>query len=89
MTLRLQLVIWIALVLTTSLGPGSVVIYWHAVRKVDNEMHAAILVGQHTVSNAVTALSDSANPPHWLRVMVAGFDGDRHLRVSLIAPNNV
>ena len=89
MTLRLQLVIWIALVLTISLGLGSVPIYWHAVRKVENEMHAAILVGEHTVNNAAGALSETTNPPRWLSVMVAGFDGDRHLRVSLMAPNNV
>ena len=88
MTLRLQLVISIALVLTISLGLGSVAIYWHAVRKVDNEMRAAILVGEHTVSNTIAALNETANPPHWLHVMIAGFDGDRHLRVSLIAPNN-
>jgi two-component system, NarL family, sensor histidine kinase UhpB len=88
MALRLQLVVSIALVLTISLGLDSIAIYWHAVRKVDNEMRAAILVGEHTVSNTIAALNETANPPHWLRVMVAGFDGDRHLRVSLIAPNN-
>ena len=89
MTLRLQLVIWIAMVLTTSLGFGSVAIYWHAVRKVEVEMHAAVLVGEHTVANGIAALNETANPPRWLRMMVAGFDGDRHLRVSLIAPNNL
>ena len=89
MTLRLQFVIWIALVLTTSLGLGSVAIYWHAAHKVENEMHAAILVGEHTVNSAIAALNETANPPHWLRMMVGGFDGDRHLRVSLVAPNNV
>src|SRR5215469_10712597 len=89
MTLRLQFVIWIALVLTTSLGLGSVAIYWHAAHKVGNEMHTAILVGEHTVDSAIAALSETANPPRWLRMMVGGFDGDRHLRVSLVAPNNV
>jgi two-component system, NarL family, sensor histidine kinase UhpB len=89
MTLRLQLVIRIASVLIASLGLSCVAIYWHAVRKIEIEMHAALMVGQHTVNNAVADLDESVNPPHSLRVMVAGFDGDRHLRVSLIAPNNV
>jgi two-component system, NarL family, sensor histidine kinase UhpB len=89
MTLRLQLVIRIAVVLIASLGLSSVAIYWHAVRKVDIEMHAAMMVAAHTVNNAIADLNESANPPHSLRVMVAGFDGDRHLRASLIAPDDV
>jgi two-component system, NarL family, sensor histidine kinase UhpB len=89
MTLRLQLVIRIALILIASLGLSSVAIYWHAVGKVEIEMRAAILVGEHTVNNAIADLNESANPPHWVRVMVAGFDGDRHLRASLMAPSGI
>jgi two-component system, NarL family, sensor histidine kinase UhpB len=89
MTLRLQLVIRIASVLITSLGLSCVAIYWHAVRKIEIEMQATLMVGEHTVNNAVADLSESVNPPHSLRVIVAGFDGDRHLRASLMAPNNV
>jgi two-component system, NarL family, sensor histidine kinase UhpB len=89
MTLRLQLVIRIASVLIASLGLSCVVIYWHAVRKIEIEMHAALMLGEHAIDNSVADLNASVSPPHSLRVMIAGFDGDRRLRASLMAPDNV
>jgi two-component system, NarL family, sensor histidine kinase UhpB len=89
MTLRLQLVIQIASVLIASLALSCVAIYWHAVRKIEIEMHAAQIVGEHAIDNTVADLNASVSPPHSLRVMIAGFDGDRHLRASLMAPNNI
>jgi two-component system, NarL family, sensor histidine kinase UhpB len=89
MTLRLQLVIRIASVLVASLALSCVAIYWHAVRKIEIEMHAALTVGERAIDNTVADLNASVSPPHSLRVMIAGFDGDRHLRASLMAPNNV
>jgi two-component system, NarL family, sensor histidine kinase UhpB len=82
-TLRLRLVMRIALVLIASLMLGSVAVYWHAVRKVDTEMRAALTVGKHTVHNVVDE-DGSTDPQRRLRTLVADFDDDRHLRASWV-----
>jgi two-component system, NarL family, sensor histidine kinase UhpB len=87
-TLRLRLVMWIALVMIASLALGSVAVYWHAVRKVETEMRAALTVGKHTVHNVIDEVDEAANPQRRLQMLVADFDGDRHLRASLLDANN-
>jgi two-component system, NarL family, sensor histidine kinase UhpB len=87
MTLRARLMLWIGLVLIASLLLGGVLVYWHAVRKVDVEMHAAIEVGEHTIRNAVDDVEGAATPLRQLELLVADLDGDRHLRAMLIAPD--
>ncbi|HEY4213918.1 MAG TPA: HAMP domain-containing protein [Steroidobacteraceae bacterium] len=77
--------LWIATVLIATLVFGGVLVYWHAIRKVDTEMSAAIEVGRNTVNNAVDDLGETPNPERQLRLLVADFDGDRHLRAKLIA----
>jgi two-component system, NarL family, sensor histidine kinase UhpB len=80
-TLRLRLVMRIALVLMASLMLGSIAVYWHAVRKVDTEMRAALTVGVHNVVDEVDETTDPQRRP---RTLVADFDGDRHLRASWV-----
>src|SRR5215469_13923252 len=84
MTLRLRLVMSIALVLMASLMLGSIAVYWHAVRKVDTEMRAALTVGKHTVHNAIDEVDEATDPQRRLRTLMADFDGDRHLRASWV-----
>jgi len=83
-TLRLRLVMRIALVLMASLMLGSVAVYWHAMRKVDTEMRAALTVGKHTVHNVADEVDEATDPQRRLRTLVADFDGDRHLRASWV-----
>ena len=59
---------------------GAVVSYWHALSKVDEEMDAAIAVGARIAANAVDDVEESADPVRRLHLLVADFDGDRHLQ---------
>lgn len=88
MTLRLRLVMRIALALIASLALGSITVYWHAVRKVETEMRAALAVGRHTVHNVSDEVDEVTNSQRRMRMLVADFDGDRHLRASLVDGNN-
>lgn len=85
-SLRLQMIVSISLVLVASLAIGAVVTYWHAIEKVETEMRAAIEVGERTARRAVDALNGSAAPLRELRLIVSGFDGNRHLRAALVDP---
>ncbi len=67
-----------------SLGCGSLLIYWHAVSRVDTEMHAALAVGEHTIRHAVDDMEQNAVAPLGLTSLVRSLDGDRHLRATLI-----
>lgn len=87
MTLRATLIAWIGLVLAGSLVAGGGMVYWHAVKKIDVEMRAALEVGQHTILNAVADGAEVATPQRQLRLLVSGFDGDRHLRATLVTAN--
>jgi two-component system sensor histidine kinase UhpB len=83
-SLRLRLIVSIGLMLILILALGSVLIYWHAEHEVEVELGAAIEVGAHTVHNAVDDAEEAANPLRHLELLVADFDGDRHLRASLV-----
>ncbi len=84
MSLRARLMLWIATVLVATLIFGGVLVYWHAIRKVDTEMHAAIEVGRNTVHNVIDDVVETLTPERQLRLLVADFDGDRHLRATLL-----
>jgi two-component system, NarL family, sensor histidine kinase UhpB len=87
-SLRLRLIMSVALVLILVLLLGSVLVYWHAVHEVEVEIHAAIAVGEHTVHNAVDDVEEAASPLRHLELLVADFDGDRHLQASLLGRHN-
>jgi two-component system sensor histidine kinase UhpB len=87
MSLRVTLVLGIALILTTSLVCGGALVYWHAVNKVDTEMSAALAVGDQTVRNAVSDIERAAPPSQDVASLVKSLDGDRHLRATLMAPH--
>ncbi len=87
MTLRTRLMLWIGLVLVASLLFGGVLVYGHAVHKVDVEMHAAIEVGAHTIHNAIDDAEEPTTPLRQLTQLVGDLDGDRHLRGMLVSPD--
>ena len=53
MSLRIRLMTSIALVLLACLAIGSVLVYWHAVTKVETELRGALAVGARTVRSAI------------------------------------
>jgi two-component system, NarL family, sensor histidine kinase UhpB len=83
-SLRSQLVLSIALVLLICLAIDGVFAYWHAVSKVDTEIRAALEVGARTVRDAVGDRQTERLPRQPLESLVTDFNGDRHLRVSLV-----
>ncbi|HEY1725156.1 MAG TPA: histidine kinase [Steroidobacteraceae bacterium] len=84
-SLRLRLVASVGLVLVLILVLGGIVLYWHAIHEVEVELHAAIAVGEHTVHNAVDDSAEADNPMEHLQLLVADFDGDRHLQATLVS----
>ncbi len=79
-SLRFRLIRTIVLVMLLTMALGSVLIYWHAVRKVETEMRAAIAVGSRIAANAIDDGEEVTNPRRRLELLVADFNGDRHLR---------
>lgn len=84
MSLRRRLIILILLILPLSLLFGGVLTYWHAVDKVETEMAAAIALGETTVRDAVGTWPQDQDVREQAKRLVQVFDGDRHLRASLI-----
>lgn len=87
MSIRLQLLGTIALVLLGSLLLGALLTYRHAQQKIRTEMQAAIAVGSRIAHNAVDDAEEVTNPRRRLELLVADFDGDRHLKAYLIEPD--
>lgn len=87
MSLRTRLVLWLGAVLAVTLGLGCVLAGWHAVASVRTEMQAALATGQQAVANGIDEIAASGAAPtaaeRELRHLVATFDGNRHLRVTL------
>jgi two-component system, NarL family, sensor histidine kinase UhpB len=85
MSIQRRLFVAVVVVLAISAVIGSVLTYFHALTKVRTEMEAAISVGTHIVQNAVDDAEELTNPRRRLRLVVADFDGDRHLLASLVS----
>jgi two-component system, NarL family, sensor histidine kinase UhpB len=90
LSLRSRLLFSIFGTLLLSLAAGATFTYWHAVKKIETEMQAAIAVGGRFAHNAVDDADEATlNPERRLKLLVADFDGDRHLRASLVVDNKV
>jgi two-component system, NarL family, sensor histidine kinase UhpB len=76
----MSLILSITFVMLATLILGSVMTYLHALNKVDTEMKAAIAVGGRIALNAVDDVEEGSNAKRRLQLLVADFDGDRHLR---------
>jgi two-component system, NarL family, sensor histidine kinase UhpB len=88
-SLRNRLLFSIFITLLLSLVAGSAFTYWHALQKIETEMSAAIAVGGRIAHNAVDDTEEGADPPRRLALTIADFDGDRHLRASLVVDGKV
>jgi two-component system sensor histidine kinase UhpB len=84
MSLRYRLIVPIALMLLVSLTLGGALAWLHAIRSVATEMDAALEVGEHTVRTVVPYIGKGGDSAAELRQLIDTFDGDRHLRASLL-----
>jgi two-component system sensor histidine kinase UhpB len=87
LSLRNRLLISVLATLLLSLLAGAAFTYWHAVAKIDTEMNAAIAVGSRIARNAVDDWEEATDPARRLALLVADFEGDRHLRATLTGPD--
>ena len=85
-SLRNRLLFSILATLLLSLIAGGTFTYWHAVAKIETEMQAAMAVGSRIARNAVDDWEESTDPARRLGLLVADFEGDRHLRATLVDP---
>ncbi len=84
MPLRVRLIALIGSVLLVSLACGSVLVAWHAAISVRTELRAALDVGIKTIRNGIDELPGAADPENELRRLVATFNGNRHVRATLL-----
>jgi two-component system sensor histidine kinase UhpB len=84
MSLRMRLTALVGLVLLLSVAGGGALVAWRAARSVQTELRAALDVGAQTVRNGFADLAETNEPGKELRRLVATFDGDRHVRASLV-----
>ena len=75
------------MVLVVSLIVGFGLTYGHVLTKVRTEVQAALAVGAYSALNAIDVKDGAADPDKKLRSVVHDFDGDRHVRAELIAPD--
>lgn len=88
MSLRRKLIWSIVAGVVLTFLLGAVLIYFHAIDKIDTEMQAAIAVGTRIAGNAVDDAEEITNAKKRLELLVKDFDGDRHLRALVLAPDN-
>lgn len=77
--MRFFLVVGLALLM--SLACGSALIGWHEANAVQTELRAALDVGARTVRNGLRGPAQQADE---LRRLVGTFDGNRHIRATLL-----
>ena len=84
MSLRVRVVLAIALVLLSGSVIGTALAGWQAKQVLREELVAALAGGRLTVSGAFESLVRSDQPTRDLTRLVASFDGARHVRASLV-----
>jgi two-component system sensor histidine kinase UhpB len=70
--------------LLVSLACGSILVGWHAASSVRTELRAALDVGAKSISNGLVDLTAVDDPGTYLRRLVATFNGNRHVRATLL-----
>jgi len=83
MSLRVRVVVAIALVLLLGSVAGVGVAGWQAKAALREELAAALTGGRQTVASAFEDLPRSDHPARDLRQLVATFDGNRHVAAAL------
>ncbi|MEO8927548.1 MAG: HAMP domain-containing protein, partial [Caulobacteraceae bacterium] len=84
MSLRVRVVVAIALVLLLGSMAGLAAAGWQARSALQEELAAALTGGRQTVASAFEDLPRSDHPARDLRQLVATFDGNRHLNAALV-----
>lgn len=84
MSLKFRLVLLVGLMLLVSLALGGGLAWWHATRSVATEMQAALLTGQQTVRTVIPHIGPDEDGGASLRQLIDTFNGNRHLRATLI-----
>lgn len=84
MPLRLRLIALVGVVLLLSVAGGGALVAWRAAHSVQTELRAALDVGAQTVRNGFAEMAETDGPAKELRRLVATFDGNRHVRASLV-----
>jgi two-component system sensor histidine kinase UhpB len=87
MSLRARLLAAIFLALLISLSVGAGLAAWHAARTVHDELTASMANARRSTQAALTNLHTGEAGADELRRLVAAFDGSRHMRASLLAPD--
>jgi two-component system sensor histidine kinase UhpB len=84
MTLRIRLIVLVAFVLLVSVLLGGMLAWRHAAQSARTEMQAALLSGEHRVRDSIAYLPEVADREGDLRRLIATFNGDRHVRATLL-----
>ena len=84
MPLRVRLIVLVGLVLVISMASGSVLVAWRAAHSVQTELRAALDVGTKTIRNGYDDIAGANDPAKELRRLVATFNGNRHVRATLL-----
>lgn len=84
MSLRLRVILLMALVLFSSMALGATVAGLQARRVLDAELAAGLIGARQTVESAYEDLPHSDHPLRDLRQLVATFDGNRHVQALLL-----
>lgn len=79
----------IAIVLLLSLVLSALLTYWQAATKVETEVGAALSLAEKTVRKVVQEVAHDDDPRLALVRLVRVFDGNRHVRASLIEPEPI
>jgi two-component system sensor histidine kinase UhpB len=82
-SLRGQFFLSVVLALLLGLSALAAVACWHARRSVENEMRLALEAGDRVVDNALLSLPDAKRDAYLAR-LVDSFDGNRHVKVTLM-----
>ncbi|HPG88437.1 MAG TPA: histidine kinase [Hyphomicrobium sp.] len=84
MPLRHRLLALIAILLVASLLGGSILTYWHGLKKIELEMSSAVAVAENAVRDAVLPLLPGPIQDTQIDRIVSSFDGDRHVRARFV-----
>ena len=87
MSLRARLILSIAASVLLTFVVGGMIVYLHAVQKVDIEMRAALAVGERIIANSLDTAPSMSDARRRLDLILADFDSDRHLRAYLTDPD--
>ena len=84
MSLKFRLILWVGLMLLISLTLGAGLAWRHATRSVETELEAALTVGAQTIRTVIPHIGADEDAGVALAQLVDTFNGNRHLRASLI-----